>query len=233
MGQGGGKGVFLFLVLVAVVAVLAGCGGGDESGGSAHVNEDSGSVHGVPLDEREGTPPPPVKQTDLRKAAERAKCILFKKLKDEGTEEVAPGSRAVYKSNVPTSGPYVEPPEQQADGAYMLLPEPIDFVGALNNGRMAIHYAPTLREHIQLEIKGLYDTMYGGTLLFPNEHTTYAVAATTWRAILACTTWHGPYTMDAIRAFGKETWGKAGGEPVDAFPVSGPTPRDPAEPEAS
>jgi hypothetical protein len=233
MGLGGSKGVFLFLALVASIAILAGCGSDSGGGGSAHVNEDSGSTHDLPLDEREGTPPPAVKETDLLKAAERAQCTLFTELDDEGTEVVPPGSSgAVYESKVPTSGPHVKSPNQQADGAYLLLPEPIDFVASLDHGRMAIHYAPTLRESIQLELKGLYDTMYGGTLLFPNEHMDYAVAATTWRARLACTTWHGPYTMDAIRAFGKQTWGKRGSEPVDAFPPSGPTPSDPEEPEA-
>ncbi|HSS41565.1 MAG TPA: DUF3105 domain-containing protein [Solirubrobacterales bacterium] len=231
MGQAGGKGGLLFLAVVVAIAILAGCGGDSGANGSAHVNEDSGSTHDLPLDEREGTPPLPVKQTDLRKAAERARCSLYTLRKDEGSRVVPPNySEAKYESYVPTSGPHVEPPYQQADGAYMIMPEPIDLVASLDHGRIEIHYAPTLREHIQLELKGLYDSMYGGTLLFPNEFMTYSVAVATWRGILACNTWYGQHTIDAIRAFGKATWGKRGSEPVVAFPVSGPTPRDPEEP---
>jgi hypothetical protein len=234
MGQGGGKGVFLFLALVAAIAIVAfaGCGGGG-GGDNAHVNEDTGSTNDLPLDEREGTPPPPAKETDLIKAAEKAECFLILKLNGEGNEELPPNSPSPeYEADIPSSGPHVEPPNQQADGAYMLMPEPIDFVGSLDNGRVEIQYSPDMDEEIQLAVKGLYDTMYGGTLLFPNEDMGFAVAATAWRAELGCTTWQGETTLDAVRAFARGTWGKYGNEPIDAFPPSGPTPKDPAEPDA-
>jgi hypothetical protein len=95
---------------------------------------------------------------------------------------------------------------------------------------MTIQYAPDLPEEIQLELKGLYDTMYGGTLFFPNSKMNYALAATTWSNGLFCSGYEGAETLDAIRAFGKATWGKYGSEPVDKFPVKGPTPANPAEP---
>ena len=82
---------------------------------------------------------------------------------------------------------------------------------------MEIQYSPDLPEEDQLELKGLYDTMYGGTLLFPNENMAYEVAATTWTNLLGCHEYKGAITLDAIRAFGKATWGHYGGEPVDAF----------------
>jgi hypothetical protein len=232
MGWIKGRGPAVLLLLVAIAAMLVGCGG-DDGGGSAHVNEDTGSTNGLPLDEREGTPPAPAQETDLAVAVEKADCLMFKKTNDEGTEEVPPGTQASYQSDVPSSGKYVEPPHQQADGAYALMPEPIDSLGSLNHGRMAIQYATSLPEGVQLKLKGLYDTMYGGTLLFPNENMSFAVAATTWRAILGCTTWYGDKTIDAVRAFGKETWGTRGSEPVENFPVEGPTPRNPEEPDAS
>ena len=59
----------------------------------------------------------------------------------------------------------------------------------------------------------------------------YAVAATTWTNLLGCGGWQGDETLDAIRDFGRETWGKYGGEPVGAFKFTGPTPADPSEPE--
>ena len=55
----------------------------------------------------------------------------------------------------------------------------------------------------------------------------YEVAATTWTNILGCPNYEGAKTLDAIRAFGKQTWGKFGGEPVRAFKFTGPTPAEP------
>jgi hypothetical protein len=56
----------------------------------------------------------------------------------------------------------------------------------------------------------------------------YAVAATTWTNLLGCKEYKGSITDDAIRAFGKATWGKYGGEPVSGFPFTGPTPASPS-----
>jgi hypothetical protein len=55
----------------------------------------------------------------------------------------------------------------------------------------------------------------------------YEVAATTWTNLLGCPTYEGAITLDAIRAFGKATWGKYGGEPARAFTFTGPTPAEP------
>ena len=68
---------------------------------------------------------------------------------------------------------------------------------------------------------------YGASLMFPNDEMPYAVAATTWTNILGCKTFKGRATLDAIRAFGEQTWGKFGGEPVHAFVFTGPTPAEP------
>ena len=68
--------------------------------------------------------------------------------------------------------------------------------------------------------------MYGATLLFPNENMPYEVAATTWRNLIGCNEYKGAITLDAIRDFGKQTWGK-GREPVEGFPFTGPTPVEP------
>ena len=68
--------------------------------------------------------------------------------------------------------------------------------------------------------------MYGATLLFPNENMPYEVAATTWRNLIGCNEYKGAITLDAIRAFGAQTWGH-GREPVTGFPFTGPTPAEP------
>jgi hypothetical protein len=108
------------------------------------------------------------------------------------------------------------------------MPLPIDMVHSLEHGRMEIQYSPDLPEEAQLELKGLYETMYGGALLFPNEEMPFEVAATTWTNLLGCKKYEGKKTLDAISAFGKATWGRYGGEPATAFAINGqPTPKNP------
>jgi hypothetical protein len=227
---------------VAAVAVLAiavaifivaggdsgGSAGGDEGGAHINLNLSYGSTNGITPDDRAGTVPAAAKVTNLAAAAKRAGCDLRLHLKDEGHEHIPPSAPTPdYKTNPPTSGPHVEPPYQQADGAYREMPAEIDIVHSLEHGRMEIQYSPELPEEDQLALKGLYDTMYGATLLFPNDRMPYAVAATTWTNLLGCPKYEGAKTLDAIRAFGKGTWGKYGGEPVYAFKFTGPTPAEP------
>jgi uncharacterized protein DUF3105 len=106
------------------------------------------------------------------------------------------------------------------------MPQEIDFVHSMEHGRLEIQYSPDLPESAQLELVGLYETMYGATLLFPNTNMPYEVAATTWRNLLGCNEYKGAITLDAIRDFGKQTWGH-GREPVEGFPFTGPTPVEP------
>ncbi len=240
---GYGVAAVVVLAIAAVVIILASSGGGDDKaqttggadsdGGGAHINLNTsyGSTNGIVPDERAGTIPPPAKATDLKAAAKAAGCKLELGLKDEGHEHIPPGSTPPeYETSPPSSGNHVEPPFQQADGAYLEEPEAIDFVHSLEHGRLEIEYSPELPEVAQLELKGLYDTMYGAALLFPNEEMPYQVAAVTWTNILGCPKYEGAKTLDAIRAFGKQTWGKFGGEPVYAFRFTGPTPAEPEEP---
>jgi hypothetical protein len=230
-----GYGVAAAVVLGVAVLIFVLASGGSDSGaaeGDSHINLNAaiGSTNGIQPDNRAGTTPPPVKVEDLEEAAKQAGCKLELKLPDEGNQHIPQKSPTPeYETNPPTSGPHVEPPYQQADGAYSEMPREIDFVHTLEHGRMEIQYAPDLPRAQQLALKGLYDTMYGATLLFPNKNMPFAVAATTWTNLLGCPTYKGSITLDAIRAFGKETWGRYGGEPVEAFPFTGPTPADPDE----
>lgn len=220
-------GIVGLIVIAAIVVVVVSSGGGSASGES-HIDTRSGSTNGIQPDERAGTKPPAVKVANMKKAAKMAGCDLRLHLKDEGHQHIPPGSPAPnYKTNPPTSGNHVEPPFQQADGAYREEPLKIDFVHSLEHGRLEIQYSPELAEEDQLALKGLYDTMYGGALLFPNKEMPYQVAATTWTNMLGCKQYKGDITLDAIRDFGKATWGIYGGEPAEAFPFTGPTPREP------
>jgi uncharacterized protein DUF3105 len=212
-------------VVAGLVAVVASSGGGSENGG-AHINQASGSTNGFEPDEREGVAPAAVKVTNLKDAAKKAGCDLRLRLKDEGHNHLPPTAATPdYKTNPPTSGNHAEAPYQEADGAYSEMPGEIFIVHSLEHGRMEIQYSPSLPEEDQLDLKGLYDTMYGGTLLFPNENMDYEVAATTWTNLLGCDEYKGAITLDAIRDFGQATWGRYGGEGAAA--VKGPTPVEP------
>jgi hypothetical protein len=229
----------LIVVLVAALLALAGCGGDDDETGAAtdttnattdtgdgdaYINVSTGVTNGVPPDDRAGTPPPSLKAENLKTAARQAGCELRLDLKDEGHTHVE--SPVKYGTNPPTSGNH--DPIPQADGAYLEMPPAPGFVHSLEHGRLEIQYRPELPEEDQLALKGLYDTEYAGALLFPNDEMPYAVAATTWTNLLGCKAYRGAATLEAIRAFGKQTWGRFGGEPVDIFgPLTGPRPRDP------
>lgn len=220
-----GAGAIGLLVLAGIVALVAGSGG--SGGGEAHINLATGSTNGVAPDEREGTAPPEAKQLDAKAAAKKADCVLRLELKDEGHGHISPTAPTPsYKTNPPTSGKHAEAPYQEADGAYSEMPDEKFVVHTLEHGHLAIQYSPNLPEEDQLALKGLYETMYGGTLLFPNENMDYEVAATTWTNLLGCPKYKGAATLDAIRAFGKQTWGRYGGEGVGS--VKGPTPTAPA-----
>jgi hypothetical protein len=222
----GVAGLVGVLVIIGIVAVIVSAADKNDSG-DAHIDQQSGSTNGVQPDTRSGKAVPAAKVTNLKEAAKKAGCDLRLNLKEEGHTHIPPTAPTPeYETNPPTSGNHVEPPYQQADGAYSEMPKEIDFVHSLEHGRLEIQYSPNLPESAQLELIGLYDSMYGATLLFPNDNMPYEVAATTWRNLIGCNEYKGSITLDAIRAFGKKTWGH-GREPVEGFPFTGPTPAEP------
>lgn len=211
---------------VLVIAIVAGVyfaltAGENEDPGNAHVaTPSSGSTNGVALDERVGTTVEN-NEIDLVEAASIARCDLKEDLEDEGGEHIGRDDPVPdYKTVPPTSGPHINPPNQQADGAYLGTPNEEDVVHSLEHGRVAIQYDPELPEKDQLMLKGLYDSAYSGALLFRNADMPYAVAATSWTNLIGCKTFEGQKTIDAIRAFGEAHYSDAP-EPIDLFP---PTP---------
>lgn len=206
--------IVALVALIAIVAIFVLSSGSDSPAhGNPHINLDSGITNGIPPDSRVGIEPPAFEEQNLQAAARAANCKLRLRLPEEGDEHIpasAPEPR--YKTNPPTSGDHVE--EQQADGAYRETPPPVSVVHSLEHGRLAIQYRPDLPERAQLELVGLFDTMYGGTLLFPNPDMPYMVAATTWTNLMGCRSHHQEKSLAAIEAFGRATWGKFGGEPL-------------------
>jgi hypothetical protein len=215
------------LGMAAVTAIVLALSSGSNSSNRAdpHIDAATGVTNGLPPDSRIGIEAPPYSPVEIDDAARRAGCDLRLQLEDEGHDHLSPDAPAPhYRTNPPTSGSHSE--EQQADGAYLATPPPTSLVHSLEHGRMAIQYRPDLPEQAQLEMRGLYDAMFGGTLLYPNPAMPYAVAATTWTNMLGCPRYRGSATLLAIQAFGRATWGKYGEEPVGHFDLTSPTPAD-------
>jgi hypothetical protein len=214
-------GVLALAVVVGIVIVVAGSGGDDGDGNSvdgedlpaaAHIEPQSGFLHGVAADGREGTTPPPLEQGDLAKAAKAAGCELDLDLADEGNTHIAKRDDAPeFDTDPPTSGDHW--PEQLADGAYSEYPDVIYSLHSLEHGRIAIQYSPDLPEEAQLALKGLFDEDFDGMLLFPNPDMPYEVAATAWTQLIGCDTYEGGATIDALRNF-RDTYRGQGPEAV-------------------
>jgi hypothetical protein len=221
-----GYAVAGLLVLAIVAGIVVAITGGGDSGAqvdgedvpeAAHVQLTSGSVNGYAFDDREGTPPPELQQGDLQAAAEAAGCTLKQDLKDEGNTHFGPNDEPPdYGTNPATSGNHIEPPYQQADGAYSEKPDDKYVVHSLEHGRIAIQYSPDLPEAQQLELKGVFDESPAGMLLFPNPDMPYEVAVTAWTQLMGCKTYKGAATLDAIRDF-RDTYRGQGPEPVAIF----------------
>jgi hypothetical protein len=178
---------------------------------NAHIDPSTGSFEGLEPDGREGTPPPPVDDSDLEAVANATGCDLRLDLPDEGNGHLSPGEPPPkYDTTPPTSGPH--DPVPTADGAYLDTPPPMGVVHSLEHGRVAIQYSPDLPEDDQLLLKGIFDEDPEGVLLFPNPDMPYEVAVTAWTNLAGCDVF-GESVLDVVRDFRDEFLGK-GPEPV-------------------
>ena len=174
-------GVMTLAVVVGLFIVLTSGGddnpqvGGEDIPDEAHIQVNSGYLHNVTPDGREGTPPPALQQGDLEVAAKKAGCELQLDNEDEGATHITDESEIPdYKTNPPTSGNHN--PQPQADGAYSEAPDTWYVVHSMEHGRIEIQYSPDLPEEDQLAIKGVFDEDPNGMLLFPNADMPYEVA---------------------------------------------------------
>lgn len=211
-------GVLTLAVVVGLVIVISSGGddtaqvGGEDIPEAAHVQVNSGYLHEVTPDGREGTPPPELQQGDLELAAKEAGCELKLDLPNEGSEHVTKESDlSEYKTDPATSGDHN--PQQQADGAYAEQPDPWYVVHSMEHGRIEFQYSPDLPEEDQLAIKGVFDQRPDGMLLFPNADMPYEVAVTAWTQLMGCPKFEGAATLDAIRNF-RDTYAGLGPEPL-------------------
>lgn len=216
-------GILAAIVLVGIVVAITSGGSSSNASGScsdpnAHIDLTVGAQNGVACDARAGTPPPPLKQADLKRAAAAAGCTLTLNLPDYGHKHVKFGTKVKYKGEPPTSGNHVFPNNQQADGAYSAEPDPLAFVHSLEHGRVELEYSPSLPEADQLAIKGVFDQSPSGVLMFPNGQMSDQVAAAAWRNRMNCPKYDGSKTLDALADFRTQFRGTVGREQVPFTP---------------
>ncbi|MCW3017136.1 MAG: hypothetical protein JWO02_4228 [Solirubrobacterales bacterium] len=189
-------GAFLVLAILGGSVFALTTSGGDAKG--------SGTVQKGGVDAKVTLPP--VKETDLKKAAAAAGCVLVNPA-NEGSSHVS--GIVKYKSNPPASGNHNQVPAQ--DGIYAPGNEPAkeNWVHSLEHGRIIIQYAPgTPKATIdQLETLGSEElngsAAYHVLVMQNNTTMPYKVAAIAWDHILGCKAMN-PQVFDAIRAFRKQ-----------------------------
>jgi hypothetical protein len=210
-------GLISLAVVAGIIFAIAG-GSDDGSGGGSsasgdRVNQTFGVIpEGVTIDNRDSVAAPSEgNATDLKAAAKAAGCELLTDQKDEGSTHIEGNELPDYEANPATSGDHS--PEPLADGAFTDTPSPLNYIHALEHGRIEVQYQPKLPEEAQLQLLGLYDEDSAGMVLFPNAEMPYEVAATAWTQTLGCDSYEGAATLDAIRAFTSQ-YRARGPEPI-------------------
>jgi hypothetical protein len=134
-------------------------------------------------DPDEGVVLPPVRATELTRAAESARCRLRRGGQPASAEPAVEGPRA--------------PPVRV--GAYTSeLPE-AGLIGAMRRGAVIIHYRDLSEEDVE-RLQTLQRDVPRATILVPRQDMPYRLAATAWRRLLGCSRLSGA-TLDAIRLF--------------------------------
>jgi hypothetical protein len=116
--------------------------------------------------------------------------------------------KVTYKTNPPTSGDHY--PTPASDGIYDpgSTPEIGKLVHALEHGRIQYQYKPGTPPAVVAQLQTLMKDPINGEpggfvqMLFENKTgMPYQVAATAWTHMIACPTFKGAATLDALRAF--------------------------------
>ncbi len=127
---------------------------------------------------------PPVRQTELGTAADRAGCLLRAGSRRARNEPVVEGSAAP-----PAAAQY-----------YESAPAAASLVGAMRRGVVVISYRPQLAREHRDRLRVLQRALPRGTIVAPNAAMPFVIAVTAWRRLLGCRR-VGAGTLDAVRLF--------------------------------
>jgi hypothetical protein len=142
----------------------------------------------------------------LQAKAQAAGCTV-RTFPSEGRTHTT--DKVTYKTNPPTSGNHY--PTPASDGIYDPggTPPVGRLVHALEHGRVQYQYKAGTPADVRAQLEALIkqkgiNGRPGGYNQLLYENTTkmpYAVAATAWTHMIACQTFNGTKTLDALRAF--------------------------------
>ena len=127
---------------------------------------------------------PPVHETQLVHAVRAAACRL---------RRAEPGRRLVP----PAEGPAGVP---AAAGFYDRAPPVSRLTAAIRRGVIVIYHRPDATRDRVAQLRALHAAVPGGTVVAPYTQMPYAVAAASYRRVLACPRFTDA-TIDAIRLF--------------------------------
>jgi hypothetical protein len=193
-------GLAIAVVAVVIVGVLLASTGGGGTTSTTGV----GNAQGPQAPTEAIARIPPVKDTNLTKAAAAAGCVVSHPPSEGRTHVETP---VTYHTNPPTSGNHN--PVPALDGVYAPgnTPTKEHYVHTLEHGRVELQYAPGQPRKVALQLQSLLAESFGNhpggykMLLFQNNtNMPYAVAATAWTYLIGCKKVNNN-TWDALRDF--------------------------------
>ena len=204
----GAVGLALVAVVAVVVAIVA------SKGSSHHAPSHSANV-------------PPLKDSNLQSAAQKAGCVLLNypnKYGPHGSSQSDPnnlythvGGKVTYQTNPPAFGNHNPTPASDGDYVGQGTPSAEHLVHALEHGRVELQYRPGLPAHDVSQLESVFKEQAGKfgpeqyELLFQNgTKMPYDVAVVAWVHILGCKHWNEG-VLDAVRDF-RAKWSFQGPE---------------------
>jgi hypothetical protein len=188
-------GVVLGIVVVAgiAVAVSGAIGGGSSDSGNPSKPASESSLPKLPQQQT----------SDVNAAAKAAGCKLSNPPIEGATHETKDFKPSDYKTNPPTSGNHN--PDWYQDGIYEPgdLPRLGMIVHPLEHGRIEVQYKPGTPSSTVSQLEAFMAEQSDGYHMLLFENTTnmpYAIAATAWGHMLACSEMNDK-VFDALRTF--------------------------------
>lgn len=122
--------------------------------------------------ESESVSLPPIRETQLTEAADRAGCQLRR-------------TRPLERTDPAVDGPAAR--EAARPGFYDEAPDGAALIAALRRGVVVIHFRHDLDEDVVDDLREIQEAAPTGTIVTPNGSMPFEVAVTAYRRLLGCT----------------------------------------------